>query len=80
MNIDITSKEAETILFSLAMRSKQKRLSAQETNEVVSLGNALDHWFANEFGWNKNINRMKHYRRPIKSVNIKCYDFPPEDL
>jgi hypothetical protein len=76
--IDINSEEAETILFSLAMRSRQKNLIPLLQQEVVTIGKKLDDIFTQEFGWGKT-DRMKSYRTRIKSVSIKGFDLPPTD-
>ena len=76
VTLEITSKEAETILFALAMRSKQKGLSWSQSAEAIGLAQYLDETFTSAFGWDASIDRVGHYRYPIKSVNIRCFDFP----
>lgn len=75
--IDITSAEAETILFALALRSKQSKLSPQMAGEAVNLSERLNKSFEQSFGW-MTYDRTAHNRKPIKRVSITCYDFPPE--
>jgi hypothetical protein len=72
-----SSEDAETVLFALALRSKQKGLSPEQAERAVQLGKYLNVRFETAFGWMK-YDRMKHMRRPIKSVNIKVYDIAPE--
>ena len=76
ITIDVTSNEAETILFALAMRSKQKGIHYTQEQEAVSIGERLNNTFESAFGWTP-WDRMKANRRPFKSVNIRCYDLPP---
>jgi hypothetical protein len=80
ITLHISSEDAETILFALTLRSKQKSANPILQNEAIALGESLDSQFAKQFGWDASINRMAHYRRPIKSVSIKCYDFPPTEV
>ena len=74
--IDITSEEAETILFALALRSKQSRLAPQLAREAVNLSERMNGSFEHSFGWD-HYDRTKHYRTPIKRVSITTYDYPP---
>ena len=79
MDLHIHSDEAETILFALALRAKQSKLSPHQANEALELGRSLDKQFAEWFGWDKTIDRMKLNTRPIKRVTITFYDYPPKD-
>jgi len=79
VTIDISSEEAENILFALTLRSKQSKLSSVRQDETVELGKSLDGTFAQAFGWDKSIDRMNLMRRPIKNVSIKCYDLSPHE-
>lgn len=78
ITIDVTSKQCEMILFALAMRSKQAKLSPCMVIDAVQLGESLNRTFEDAFGWDK-FDRMKSYRHPIKRVNIACYDLAPRD-
>jgi len=78
IEIDIDSREAEMILFALAMRSKQSKLSIGQASEAIATGNHLNGVFEHSFGWTP-LDRMAHYRKPIKRVTITCYDLPPHD-
>lgn len=77
MEITISSREAEEILFALALRSKQKGLTPVLASNAHALGQYLDEVFAEHFGWDKSIDRTAHWRLPIKSVNIKTYELAP---
>lgn len=77
ITIDVTSTEAETILFALALRSKQSKLPPQLTGEAVTLSERLNKSFEQSFGW-MTYDRTSHNRKPIKRVSITTYDFPPE--
>ena len=75
----LASEEAEEILFALALRSKQKNLGKERQERTTQLGKHLNVQFEKAFGWCQ-MDRMKHWRKGIKSVNIKLYDTaPPED-
>lgn len=76
ITIDVTSAEAEMILFSLALRSKQSRVSRQGQEDAVSIGERLNHSFEQAFKWTP-FDRMEHSRKPIKRVTVTCYDYPP---
>lgn len=77
ITIDIDSREAEAILFSLALRSKQRGISDNYTQAAVDVGERLNKVFEKSFAWDE-FDRMNHMRKPIKSVSVKCYDFAPE--
>lgn len=77
VTIDITSTEAETILFALALRSKQTKLPPQLIGEAVTISERLNKSFEQSFGW-QSYDRTKHYRKPLKRVSITTYDYPPE--
>jgi hypothetical protein len=76
ITIDVTSNEAEIILFALALRSKQSKLSQNGIDDAVSLSERLNRTFEQAFGWTQ-FDRTAHNRKPIKRVSITCYDYPP---
>jgi hypothetical protein len=78
VQIELTSEEAQALLFAVALRSKQRGLNALVQNDALQLGERLNNAFEKQFRWDE-YDRMKHYRRPIKGVSIKCYDFPPQE-
>ena len=78
VTINISSRDAEEILFALAMRSKQRSLGWEQEQHTTGLGTALNATFEEHFGWDK-YDRLKHMRKPIKSVSIKCYDVAPNE-
>lgn len=78
MQIHLTERDAEEILFALALRSKQAKLSIMQQAEAINIGRNLDKQFTAAFGW-AEFDRMSHYRKPIKRVTITCYDFPPTE-
>lgn len=79
VEIDVDDATAETILFALTLRSKQKGLSPQMAAQALHLGEALNTTFEKALGWDGPYDRMKSYRYPIKSVSLKCYDLAPEE-
>ena len=78
MDIRLTMEEAEEVLFALALRSKQSRLSPLGQRTALAIGERLDHLFTAYFGWDKH-DRMAHMRKPIKRVTVTTYDYPPRD-
>ena len=76
--IDVSSNEAEMILFALALRSKQSKLSPQMASEAVDLSKRLNTCFEQSFGWD-SFDRTAHYRKPLKRVSLTCYDYAPRD-
>ncbi len=80
VTIDITSDEAENLLFALVLRSKQNKLSLLRQNETIALGKKLESTFVETFGWYKNVDRIRNLRHPIKNVLVRYYDIaPPEE-
>ena len=77
--VNISSDEAELILYLLAIRSRQTRVHDNQQREAVALGNRLDAQFAAAFGWDKTIDRIKHTRKLVKSMTVKAFDLPPND-
>ena len=77
VTIDVSSREAESILFSLVMRNKQTRLSEHQAKEAEDVAKRLNETFEKAFGWYV-FDRVKHMQRGIKSVSIKLYDFPKD--
>jgi len=75
----LTSDQAEMVLFSLALRSKQAKLSTTRQDEALAVGQYLDKVFTAHFGWDGTIDRMKLMRHPLKSVNLRFYDLPPKE-
>ena len=76
VTIAVTSKEAEMILFAIALRSKQAGISEQAQKDALEVGEHLNDMFEEAFGWD-HFNRMAHTRKPIKRVTVTCYDYPP---
>lgn len=79
VTLNLTSQEAEMVLFALTLRSKQKGLHPNAQSEAHALGERFDRAFTAAFGWDASIDRMKLNRRPIKHVSLKCYDLAPVD-
>jgi hypothetical protein len=78
VSVYISSEDAELILFALALRSKQKGLSAEESAKAADLSKYLNVKFEQSFGWCQ-FDRTKSNRKPIKHVTIKLYDVAPEE-
>lgn len=72
VNIEINSEEAETLLFSLVLRSKQLKNPVRE-RETLELARRLDNIFTVALGWDA-FDRVGNMAKPIKSVNAKLYD------
>jgi hypothetical protein len=75
--LNISSEEAETILFALVLRSKQKNLHYTQKQQAIDIALRLEKEFIAQFKWDSRIERIPRMSYPIKHVTIKCYDFPP---
>jgi hypothetical protein len=77
VTINISSEEAEMILYALALRANQKKVDVEMQKQAIDIGCYLNEKFEEAFDWRK-FNRMKHHDSYMKSVSLKCYDIAPE--
>jgi hypothetical protein len=78
VTLNISDNDAETILFALALRSKQAKLSPSRAEDARGLGEYLNLEFTKQMDWT-DFDRMAHMRHPIKRVSVTFYDYPPND-
>jgi hypothetical protein len=76
ITLNISDNDAETILFALALRSKQAKLNPSLAEDARGLGEYLNKEFVKQMGW-ADLDQMNQWCKPIKRVSIKLYDFPP---
>lgn len=76
IEIDITSEQAENLLFALVLRSKQNKNN--RGMEAFDLAQRFNSIFESVFGWDI-LDRITAMARPIKNVSLKFYDLPPKD-
>lgn len=74
ITIDLSSDEAETLVFACAMRAKQKGLSS--TN-IVAIGNQIALKAGKAFRWHEPEKMLARMMWRIKHVTIKGYDTNP---
>lgn len=77
VTLELSSSEAETILFALTLRSKQRQIGDALQGEALSIGDRLNQAFERTFGWMK-YDRMRANREKIKHVSLTRYDLPPK--
>jgi len=70
VEFDVTTEEAEEILFSMALRSKQKNLPPQMQEDTAALAARMEEVFVKTFGWDSSIKRISEWRDKFKNVNI----------
>jgi hypothetical protein len=75
VTIDVSSEEAEIILYSLALRSRQP-VSRSHQNQAALLAIQLEKCFVAVFHWTPGVFKAKWMR--LKRVTVKGYDVKPE--
>lgn len=82
MKIEITSAEAELLIFALALRFKQiETRSPYQRAEAKQLADRIEQAGMEQEGWDKNMpNRFDSCLHPMKRVTLTCYETNPNPV